>query len=119
MDAPRISGDTEVDVFVDANLLSFPSWDLMQFLHQHPDADSTLPQLCSAIARPETEVAPAVRRCVESGMVERSESPDGGIRYRLTTDGHTRSLLDRFHELAKVREIRLELVRHVMRRLTG
>jgi hypothetical protein len=117
MDGARISGDPEVDAFVGLNLVSFPAWDLLVFLHKNPDEDSTLPELCTSLARPEKDLKPALQRCLENGVAEEHVSPEGVSRYRRAPDPAIRRRLSRFAELAAVREIRLEFVRHVMSRL--
>lgn len=117
MDRVQLSGDPEVDAFVSVNLVSFPAWDLLLYLNANPDIESTLPELCAALARKGNDLEPAVRRCVASGVVEARCDESGVVRYRLTPDDAFRGLLTRFVAAASNRENRLELVRHVMSRL--
>ena len=117
MEPVRISGDPGVDAFLSVNLVSFPAWDLLLFLNANPDATLTLPELCASLARTERDLESAVRRCVASGVLDAASGPDGVIRYSLTREPAFRDLLARFVDAAGSREIRLELVRHVMNRL--
>ena len=117
MEPFRVSGDPEVDAFVSDNLVSFPAWDLLLFLNANPDSDSTLPELCAALARSERDLEPAVCRCVASGVVSAHAGPGGEVRYKMAADPAFRSLLDRFVAAASDRGTRLGLVRHVMSRL--
>jgi hypothetical protein len=119
MDGGRVSGDPEVDAFVQVNLVSFPAWDLMVLLNKSPDGDLTLPELCAALARSEKDLEPALERFTATGIAEGRPGPDGRIHYRLASDSDMRELLSRFCELASVRDVRLEFVRHVMSRLTN
>jgi hypothetical protein len=119
MNETRVSGDPELDAFVKVNLVSFSAWDLMVFLHKHPDSESTLSGLCTALARSEKDIAPAVRRCLETGVLEQSDDGDGTTRYRLASDGQIRRTLRRFCELTRVREVRLEFVRTVLSSLAN
>jgi hypothetical protein len=119
MEGDRVSGDAEVDSFVAANLVSFPAWDLIVYLHRNPDGDSTMPELCNALARPEREVEPALRMCVANGVAQEHVGDDGLTRFHLTRESAMQGLLSRFVELAGVREIRLEFVRAVMSRLAN
>ena len=119
MDSERVSGDPEVDEFVDLNLVSFPAWDLITFLHRNPETDATVPELCGALARSEKELVPALQRCVSTGVAEEHECPDGLTRFRFAADAHVRSIVERFCEFARDREVRLEFVRTVMGRLAN
>jgi len=117
MERLQISGDPEVDAFVSVNLVSFPAWDLLLFLNANPDSNLTLAELCATLARVDHDLEPALRECVASGVIEAHSGHDGVIRYTLTPDPSFRSLLERFVTAAGNREVRLELVRHVMSRL--
>jgi hypothetical protein len=118
MNGGRVSGDAEVDAFVEVNLVSFPAWDLAVYLNRNSLSDSTLPELCAALARTEKDLVPALERSVATGLAEEYVDADGLTRYRLAKDDHLRGVLSRFCELASIREIRLEFVRTVMSRLT-
>ena len=117
MDGEHMSGDAEVDEFVDVNLVSFPAWDLITFLHKNPHTDATVHELCGSLARQEKDLAPALQRCVATGVAEEHECPDGLTRFRLSADDRIRSVIDRFCEFSHDREVRLEFVRKVMGRL--
>jgi hypothetical protein len=119
MDGGRVSGDLEVDAFVQVNLVSFPAWDLMVFLDGHPDRDFMLLELCTALARSEGDLESVLERFTTTGIAESHSGSDGRLRYRLTPDRDIREVLSRFCELASVREVRLEFVRHVMSRLAN
>lgn len=119
MDDDRGSGDVEVDAFVEVNLVSFAAWDLIVYLHSNPDAESTIVGLCTALARPEIDVAPALERCLATGVAVVHVGEDGVARYRLTQDRAVLHRVTRFVELASVRHVRLQLVRHVLGRASG
>lgn len=119
MEGDRVSGNAEVDGFVEANLVSFPAWDLIVYLHRNPDGHSTLPELCGALARPEREVEPALRMCLANGVAQEETGDDGVPRFHLSREPEVRRVLSRFVELAGLREVRLEFVRAVMSRLAS
>jgi len=119
MDGGRGCGDVGVDSFAEVNLVSFAAWDLIVYLQRNPDADLTLMALCTALARPEAEVAPALDRCVATGVADVVRPADGPATYGLSHDDAMRCLVARFVELASVREVRLEFVRLVVGRISG
>ena len=111
-------GDPEVDVFVDASIVSFAAWDLVIFLNRNPETREPLAGMATVLARQESDLIPAVRRLVETGvLVESTEA--GEVGYRLTDDAGVRDIVARFLAMAARREHRLEFVRRVLAHLTG
>lgn len=111
-------GDPDVDVFVDASIVSFAAWDLVIFLNRNPDTCEPLTSLATVLARQESDLMPVVRRLVETGvLVECSEA--GKVSYRLTEDAAVRDVIARFLAMAASREHRLEFVRRVLAHITG
>jgi DNA-binding MarR family transcriptional regulator len=106
------AGDPEVDAFVDANLLSFASWDLIIYLARNAGGAESLSQLAAVLARHDTDLIPAIDVLVANGVIEVVRGdPDA---YALTTDPASRELVERFIEMAAKREHRLEFVRRVL-----
>lgn len=111
-------GDPDVDVFVDASIVSFAAWDLVIFLNRNPDTCEPLTSLATVLARQESDLMPVVRRLVETGvLVECSEA--GKVSYRFTEDAAVRDVIARFLAMAASREHRLEFVRRVLAHITG
>jgi hypothetical protein len=70
-------GDPDVDVFVDANIVSFAAWDLVIYLNRNPGTCESLARLAGVLARQESDMLPAVRRLVDTTvLVEVYESSD-------------------------------------------
>jgi hypothetical protein len=111
-------GDPEVDVFVDANILSFAAWDLVIYLNRNPEICEPLSRLASLLARQEADMLPAVHRLAETGVLTEVRDADK-LCYRLTDDPDVRSLIARFITMAGRREHRLEFVRRVLGHITG
>lgn len=111
-------GDPLVDEFVDSSILSFAAWDLIIYLNRNPEACEPLARFAALLARQEPDLALAVRRLVETGvLVERWV--DDGVCYQLTDAPEVRSTVARFIEMASHREHRLEFVRRVLGHITG
>jgi hypothetical protein len=111
-------GDPEVDVFVDANILSFAAWDLVIYLTRNPETCEPLSRLAALLARQESDMLPAVHRLAETGVLTEVRDSDG-LCYRLTDDPDVRNLIARFITMAGRREHRLEFVRRVLGHITG
>jgi len=112
------AGDPGVDAFVDASIVSFAAWDLVIYLNRNPHSSEPISRLAMILARQEGDLLPAVRRLVETGVLE--ERPEQGeVRYCLTDDQDVREVIARFISLAARREYRLEYVRRVLAHITG
>jgi DNA-binding transcriptional regulator PaaX len=111
-------GDPDVDAFVDASIASFAAWDLVIYLNRNPDTYESLSGLAVVLARPESDLKPAVRRLAETGVLVSSDEA-GEAYYRLTDDAALRDVVARFLEMAARREHRLEFVRRVLAHITG
>jgi len=118
MDDLAGSGDSGVDVFVDANLSSFAAWDIVVYLGQNTGVSADIAELASRLGRKEHEIEPVLRDFAGRGLVAASTGPDGVVRYTLSPDPEVRRVGARFVELARVREIRLEFVRRVLARMS-
>ena len=118
MDDLTGSGDSDVDVFVDANLASFAAWDILVYLENNDHLSADISELSSRLGRKEHEIEPLLRDFVGRGVVAASADPDGIARYMLSPEPQVRRAAARFVELAKVREIRLGFVRRVLARMS-
>lgn len=116
MDGGRGCGDAEVDAFAATNLVSFVAWDLIVRMQHDPDAQWTVTELCTSLARPEADLEPALDHCVATAVVESRIGDDGVVRYALTADEGTRRVVARFVAAAAGRGARLEFVRTVLGR---
>jgi len=110
-------GDAGVDAFVDASIVSFAAWDLVIYLNRNPESLESAARYAMVLARQESDLLPAVRRLVETGVLV-EENVDGRACYRLTPDPGVRDVVARFIELAARRESRLEFVRRVLSHIT-
>ncbi len=110
--------DPEVDAFVDANMVSFASWDLIVYLNRNPGACESVAQFANVLARQQADMVPVVRLLVKNGVVE--EQPDGDeVRFRLSDSPEVRRVVSTFIRMASRRENRLEFVRRVLAQMTG
>ena len=108
------SGDSDVDAFVDANLRSFAAWDIAVYLDHHLEVKAGVAELAGRLGRKEDEIESVLRHFVDHGVAVASADSDGVTRFCLSDDSEVRRVLARFVDLAKVREIRLEVVRRVL-----
>lgn len=109
-------GDSEVDAFVDSNLVSFAAWDLVIYLNRNPETCETMSNLAGVLARQTSDLEPAVRRLVANGVLVEHAGDDG---YELSEDPEVRRLVGKFIAMAAKREHRLEFVRRVLAHVTG
>ncbi len=108
------SGDPDIDAFVDANLTSFAAWDIAVYLEHNLGVSAGVSELVGRLGRKEFEIEPVLRDFVERGIATASSEPDGVVRFALSPDPAVLSVVSRFVELAKRREVRLEFVRRVL-----
>jgi hypothetical protein len=111
------AGERDVETFVDATIGSFAAWDLVIYLNRNPGVRESLRGLCSVLARSEADLAPAVRRLCDDGVLVEHVGP-GAETYALTDDPDVRQLVGRFVTMVSHREHRLEFVRRVLAQFT-
>lgn len=118
MDELPGSGDLDVDAFVDSNLRSFAAWDVVVYLEHNFGVSADVSDLSGRLGRKEFEIEGVLGDLVANKVATTSSEPDGQVRYTLTSDPRMRTVVSRFVDLTKTREIRLEFVRRVLSQMS-
>lgn len=102
----------EVIDFVDRNVRSLLTWDILVFFHRNPDAVLDADGLATRLGRRPEEIEPEVQ-CLCDGRV--LESTGGLIRYKPSPE--TRESVTGFVDACQDRDRRLALIALVLHRL--
>lgn len=98
---------------------SFTKWDLIKFLHEHPDSFFSLQELSESLRRSQEQLQRDLNSLTLAGICQQKTKGIGEFEYQFTRDASLRQQVEDFFRYCKTEQGRIKAVCQILKYETG